>query len=164
MQCKLIRVGKTGYLGPWSKVIVYRSKLSFCQNDPSMGVILAKKENLLQHTMTLLQGPKDPVLPTLTYTALSLNVLVVKRLGYIYFTLYKLINIILNEIKNLNCRKEKKYLQCNQKNWPGTQPRQSEISMKNWRAKVKPVLIPNLWYKSMLKVWRKLWEPFRIYR
>ena len=29
-----IRVGKTGSLGPWSSVIVYCSKLSFCQNDP----------------------------------------------------------------------------------------------------------------------------------
>ena len=28
-----IRVGKTGSLGPWSRVIVYCSKLSFCQND-----------------------------------------------------------------------------------------------------------------------------------
>ena len=62
---------------------------------------------LLRFTITLLQGPKYPVLPTLTYTALSLNVLVIKRLGYIYFTLYKLINIILNEIKDLICGKEK---------------------------------------------------------
>ena len=30
--------------------------------------------------------------------------------------------------------------------------------MKNWRPKVKPVLTPNLWYKPMLKVWRKLWD------
>ena len=29
-----IRVGKKGSLGPWSRVIVYCSKLSFCQNDP----------------------------------------------------------------------------------------------------------------------------------
>jgi hypothetical protein len=36
--------------------------------------------------------------------------------------------------------------------WPHTPPRSSEISMKN------------LWYKAMLKVWRKLWEPFRIYQ
>ena len=32
-----IRVGKTGSLGPCSRVIVYFSKLSFCQNDPPMG-------------------------------------------------------------------------------------------------------------------------------
>ena len=62
-----IRVGKTGSLGPWSKVIVYCSKLSFCQNDPPMGESFWQKESLLQYTMTLLQGPKDPVLPTLIY-------------------------------------------------------------------------------------------------
>ena len=43
-----------------------------------------------------------------------------------------------------------------------TPPRPSEISMKNWRAKVKPVLTSNLRYKAMLKVLRKSWEPFRI--
>ena len=58
--------------------------------------------------MTLLQGLKYPVLPSLTYTALSLNVLVVKRLEYIYFTLCKLINVILNEIKDLKLSKKKK--------------------------------------------------------
>ena len=31
-----IRLGKTGSLGPWSRVIVYCSKLSFCPNDPPM--------------------------------------------------------------------------------------------------------------------------------
>ena len=45
-----IRVDKTRSLGPWNRVIVYYSKLSFCRNDPPM-----------------LQGPKDPVLPTLIY-------------------------------------------------------------------------------------------------
>ena len=44
----LIRVDKTGSLGPWSRVIVYCSKLSFCQNDSPIK-----------------EGPKDPVLPTL---------------------------------------------------------------------------------------------------
>ena len=44
-----------------------------------------------------------------------------------------------------------------------TPPRPSEISMKNWKAMVKPVLTFHFWYKAMLKVWRKLWEPFRIY-
>ena len=60
-----IRVGKTGSLEPWSRVIVYCSKLSFCQNDPPMGESFWQKESLLQYTMTLLQGPKDPVLPIL---------------------------------------------------------------------------------------------------
>ena len=32
-----IRVGKTGSMGPWSRVIVYCSKLSFCQNDSPIG-------------------------------------------------------------------------------------------------------------------------------
>jgi hypothetical protein len=41
-----IRVVKTRSLGPWSKVIVYCSKLSF---------------------MNMLQGHKDPFLPTLLY-------------------------------------------------------------------------------------------------
>ena len=31
-----VRVGKTGSLRPWSRIIVYCSKLSFCQNDPPM--------------------------------------------------------------------------------------------------------------------------------
>ena len=47
---------------------------------------------------------------------------------------------------------------------PGTPPRPSKISMKNCMAKVKPVLTPHLWYKAMLKVWRKSCEPFRIYQ
>ena len=36
--------------------------------------------------------------------------------------------------------------------------------MKNWRVKARPVLTPHLWYKAMLKVWRKSWESFRIYQ
>ena len=32
-----IRVGKIGSLGPWSRVIVYCSKLSFCQNYSPIG-------------------------------------------------------------------------------------------------------------------------------
>ena len=62
-----VRVGKTGCLGPWSRVIVYCSKLSFCQNDPPIGESFWQKESLLQYTMTLLQGPKDAVLPTLMF-------------------------------------------------------------------------------------------------
>ena len=46
-------------------VIVYCSTLSYCQNDPPMGESFWQKESLLQYAMTLLQGPKDPVLPTL---------------------------------------------------------------------------------------------------
>ena len=50
--------------------------------------------------------------------------------------------------------------------WLFTPPRLSEISMTNWRAKVKPVLTPHLWCKAMLKVWIwwKSWEPFRNYQ
>ena len=41
--CIYIRVGKTGSLGPWSRVIVYFSKLSFCQKWSLNGrIILAK--------------------------------------------------------------------------------------------------------------------------
>ena len=66
-----IRVGKRGSLGPWSRVIVYCSKLSFCQNDSPIGGSVWQKDSLLQFTMTLLQGPKDPVLPTLSITSKS---------------------------------------------------------------------------------------------
>ena len=45
-----------------------------------------------------------------------------------------------------------------------TPPRLSEISEKNWSTKAKPFLTSHLWYKAMLKVWRKSWEPFRIYQ
>ena len=45
-----------------------------------------------------------------------------------------------------------------------TPPRTSEISEKNWSTKAKPFLTSHLWYKAMLKVWRKSWEPFRIYQ
>ena len=47
-----IRLGKTGSLGSWSRVMVCCSKLSF-------------KEGLLKQNMTLLQSPTDPFLPTL---------------------------------------------------------------------------------------------------
>ena len=46
-------------------VSIMKTQLSFCQNDPQMGESFWPKESLLQYTMTLLQGPKDPVLPTL---------------------------------------------------------------------------------------------------
>ena len=45
-----------------------------------------------------------------------------------------------------------------------TPPRPSEISEKNWSTLLKPFLTSHLWYKAMLKVWRKSWEPFRIYQ
>ena len=38
-----IRVGKTGSLGPWKIVIVYFSKLSFCQNDSPIGGHFGKR-------------------------------------------------------------------------------------------------------------------------
>ena len=62
-----IRVNKSGSLGSWSRVIVYCSNLSFCQNDSPIGGLFWQKDSLLQYTMTLLQGPKDHVLPTLLY-------------------------------------------------------------------------------------------------
>jgi hypothetical protein len=51
----LFRIGKTVSLGPWSRAIVYCSKLSFSQNDPPMGESFWQKESLLEYTMTLLQ-------------------------------------------------------------------------------------------------------------
>ena len=54
------RVGKTESLGLWSKVIVYCFKLSSRQNDRPMGQSFLQKESLLQYTMNLLKGPKDP--------------------------------------------------------------------------------------------------------
>ena len=41
------RVGKTGSLGPWSRVIVYCSELSFCQNDSPIGGSFWQKDSLL---------------------------------------------------------------------------------------------------------------------
>ena len=57
--CMVIRVGKTGSFGPWSRVIVFCSKLLFCQNDPPMqcnGIIILAKGKLA-------------TMPTLTFTA-----------------------------------------------------------------------------------------------
>ena len=54
------RVGKTESLGLWRKVIVYCLKLSSRQNDRPMGQSFLQKESLLQYTMNLLKGPKDP--------------------------------------------------------------------------------------------------------
>ena len=45
-----------------------------------------------------------------------------------------------------------------------TPHRLSNMSMKKEITNLKPVLTPHLWYKAMLKVWRKSWEPFRIYQ
>ena len=42
------RVGKTGFLGPWSRVIMYCSKLFFCQNDSPIRVSFWQKGSLLQ--------------------------------------------------------------------------------------------------------------------
>ena len=52
------RLGKTGSLGPWRGVMVYRSKPSLCQNDPPMSGSFWHSEGFLQCTMTLLQGQK----------------------------------------------------------------------------------------------------------
>ena len=48
-----IRLGKTGSLGPWSRVIVYCSKLSFCKNDPQWQIHFGKRKACYN---TLLQG------------------------------------------------------------------------------------------------------------
>ena len=85
-----IRVGKTGSLGPWSRVILYCRSVRMLAVIPLIHLIRNKILNLvlkkyilwvlttviplciagsfltlLQYTMTLLQGPKDPVLPSL---------------------------------------------------------------------------------------------------
>ena len=67
------RVGKIGSLEPWIKVIVYCSKLSSCQNDSSIGGSFWQNDSLLKYIMTLLQGLKDPVLPTLMYRVHTLG-------------------------------------------------------------------------------------------
>ena len=121
-----VRVGKTGYFGPWNKVVLYcrsaRMLLVISQGIKNKGQLISKatyglltspkkrtdefvlfafllftanKSNLsvrfleestapqsafwfyltfsiltlLQYTKTLLQGPKDPVFPTLMYVA-----------------------------------------------------------------------------------------------
>ena len=45
-----------------------------------------------------------------------------------------------------------------------TPPRPSEISEKDWSTKSKSFLTSHLWYNPLLKVWKKSWEPFRIYQ
>ena len=69
------RVGKTESLGLWSKVIVYCFNLSFCKNNRPMGQSFLQKESLLQYTMNLLKGPKDPILPTLVSIYSKKNIL-----------------------------------------------------------------------------------------
>ena len=44
----------------------------FRQNDPHIGGSFWQMNSLLQQTMTLLQGPKDPILPSLARDFLSL--------------------------------------------------------------------------------------------
>ena len=81
-----VRLGITGFLGPWSRVRICCSKLPFCQNNPPMyrGVFchfpfrwiyyyagsnkstrketdkthLCAMDSMLQETMTLLQAPR----------------------------------------------------------------------------------------------------------
>ena len=45
-----------------------------------------------------------------------------------------------------------------------TLPRPSEKSEKNWSTQAKSFLTSHLWHKAILKVWKKSWEPFRIYQ
>ena len=47
--------------------MVHRRNPSLCQNDPHIGGSFWLSEDLLQCTMTLLQGPKDLVLPNLIH-------------------------------------------------------------------------------------------------
>ena len=47
------RLGKTGFLRPWSRVIEYCSKLSFCQNDSPMGENLARVVKILKGSLDL---------------------------------------------------------------------------------------------------------------
>ena len=47
--------------------MVHLRKPLLCQNDPHIGGSFWHSEGLPRCTMTLLQGPKDPVLPNLTY-------------------------------------------------------------------------------------------------
>ena len=56
-----IRGDKTGYLEPWSRVIVYRRSVRM----PSVIPL-----NIKNNTMTLLKGSKYPVLSPLMYIAL----------------------------------------------------------------------------------------------
>ena len=58
----LHRLGKTGSLGPWRRVI---GSLHYAKMILIFGDHFLHSEGLLQCTMTLLQGPKDPVLPNL---------------------------------------------------------------------------------------------------
>ena len=54
----------------WAKQDLWGlGKLSLYQNDSSIGRSFWQKNSQLQYTMTLLQGPKDPVLSTLVYSA-----------------------------------------------------------------------------------------------
>ena len=54
-----IRVGKTGLLGPWLRVIGY------CRSVRMLPVI---HKGIAGSIDTILQYPKDPVLPTLLFT------------------------------------------------------------------------------------------------
>jgi hypothetical protein len=54
------RVGKTGSLGPWVKVIVHCKCVYIISKGMTVRIL-----TLLQYAMILLQSPKDPVLSTL---------------------------------------------------------------------------------------------------
>ena len=79
--CINIRVGKTGSLGPWRRVIVHCSKLFFCQNDWVMGESFWQKDSLLQYTMTLRQGPQRSCFANPNKNSIFRFFLTIKMLG-----------------------------------------------------------------------------------
>ena len=60
-----IRVCKTGSLGPWSRVIMYCSKLSFCQNDSPIGGSFWQKDSL--STLIILNYVYLEIWPSVLY-------------------------------------------------------------------------------------------------
>ena len=62
-----IRVGKTESLGPKSRVIVYYSKLSFCQNDTAIG----GKLPTIQCTVQCSKINRNPILLLRTFFTFS---------------------------------------------------------------------------------------------
>ena len=54
-----IRVGKTGTLGSWGRVIVYCSSFPFAEMIVPFGGSFWQKDSLLQCTITLLHCPKE---------------------------------------------------------------------------------------------------------
>ena len=108
----------------------------------------------------------------------SFHLIIATRTSFINWPIAGRRSIIFFFLINKNCSKEAhrkqlkalffiKNLSMNgtwSKDITHTPPRPSEISEKSWSTTVKPFLTSHLWYKAMLKVWRKSWEPFRIYQ